>query len=209
MAYKVDHEYDYLFKIVLIGDSGVGKSNILSRFTRNEFSLESKSTIGVEFATRTLQVGFVWKILISCNFPASSFSPPYSLKPRFLNVFSKLANLVSTVLSRSHNRQRKILRILASVSASDPGVGIALEELSASMLSKSLKPQSFQFMSQVILGQSHLYQLPVYRRIKVILWNAMLVLLLSTSTDCFSSMVQPFDPEGILRIAFWAHAFAF
>ncbi|XP_028961741.1 ras-related protein Rab11C-like [Malus domestica] len=55
MAYKVDHEYDYLFKIVLIGDSGVGKSNILLRFTRNEFSLESKSTIGVEFATRTLQ----------------------------------------------------------------------------------------------------------------------------------------------------------
>ncbi|XP_030530866.2 ras-related protein Rab2BV-like [Rhodamnia argentea] len=56
MAYKVDQEYDYLFKIVLIGDSGVGKSNILSRFTRNEFCLESKSTIGVEFATRTLQV---------------------------------------------------------------------------------------------------------------------------------------------------------
>ncbi|KAL6509517.1 Ras-related protein Rab2BV [Orobanche gracilis] len=56
MAYRVDHEYDYLFKIVLIGDSGVGKSNILSRFTRNEFCLESKSTIDVEFATRTLQV---------------------------------------------------------------------------------------------------------------------------------------------------------
>jgi len=56
MAYKVDQEYDCLFKIVLIGDSGVGKSNILSRFTRNEFCLESKSTIGVEFATRTLQV---------------------------------------------------------------------------------------------------------------------------------------------------------
>ena len=49
-------EYDYLFKVVLIGDSGVGKSNLLSRFTRNEFSLESKSTIGVEFATRSLQV---------------------------------------------------------------------------------------------------------------------------------------------------------
>ncbi|KAH7294666.1 hypothetical protein KP509_27G012200 [Ceratopteris richardii] len=49
-------EYDYLFKVVLIGDSGVGKSNLLSRFTRNEFHLESKSTIGVEFATRTIQV---------------------------------------------------------------------------------------------------------------------------------------------------------
>ena len=51
-----DDEYDYLFKVVLIGDSGVGKSNLLSRFTRNEFNLESKSTIGVEFATRSIVV---------------------------------------------------------------------------------------------------------------------------------------------------------
>ncbi|KAF3333257.1 GTP-binding protein [Carex littledalei] len=42
--------------VVLIGDSGVGKSNLLSRFTRNEFNLKSKSTIGVEFATRSLTV---------------------------------------------------------------------------------------------------------------------------------------------------------
>uniref|UniRef100_A0A8C2X4G5 Ras-related protein Rab-25 n=1 Tax=Cyclopterus lumpus TaxID=8103 RepID=A0A8C2X4G5_CYCLU len=46
----------FLFPVVLIGDSGVGKSNLLSRFTRNEFNLESKSTIGVEFATRSIQV---------------------------------------------------------------------------------------------------------------------------------------------------------
>ena len=50
------YDYDYLFKIVLIGDSGVGKSNLLSRFTTNEFNIESKSTIGVEFATRTIEV---------------------------------------------------------------------------------------------------------------------------------------------------------
>ncbi len=50
-----DDSYDYLFKTVLIGDSGVGKSNLLSRFTRDEFNLESKSTIGVEFASRTVQ----------------------------------------------------------------------------------------------------------------------------------------------------------
>ncbi|KAJ8471131.1 hypothetical protein OPV22_025474 [Ensete ventricosum] len=56
MAYRADEEYDYLFKVVLIGDSGVGKSNLLSRFARNEFSIESKSTIGVEFATRTVHV---------------------------------------------------------------------------------------------------------------------------------------------------------
>lgn len=48
-------DYDFLFKIVLIGDSGVGKSNLLSRFTRNKFHLESKSTIGVEFATKSIE----------------------------------------------------------------------------------------------------------------------------------------------------------
>lgn len=51
-----DEEYDFLYKLVLIGDSGVGKSNILSRFTTNEFNLESKSTIGVEFATKSLEI---------------------------------------------------------------------------------------------------------------------------------------------------------
>ncbi|KAI8008105.1 Ras-related protein YPT3 [Camellia lanceoleosa] len=55
-GYRAEDEYDYLFKLVLIGDSGVGKSNLLSRFTRNEFNLESKSTIGVEFATKSLNI---------------------------------------------------------------------------------------------------------------------------------------------------------
>nr|GLL45491.1 ras-related protein YPT3 [Ipomoea trifida] len=56
-GYRADDEYDFLFKLVLIGDSGVGKSNLLSRFTKNEFNLESKSTIGVEFATKSLNIG--------------------------------------------------------------------------------------------------------------------------------------------------------
>jgi GTPase SAR1 family protein len=43
-------------QVVLVGDSGVGKTNILSRFTRNEFSASSKPTIGVEFATKTLHM---------------------------------------------------------------------------------------------------------------------------------------------------------
>ncbi|CAD8092553.1 unnamed protein product [Paramecium sonneborni] len=55
MSRSNDEDYDYLFKIVLIGDSGVGKTNILKRFINNEFQLESKPTIGVEFATKTIQ----------------------------------------------------------------------------------------------------------------------------------------------------------
>jgi small GTP-binding protein len=49
-------EPDFLIKIVLIGDSGVGKTNLLARFSRDQFRIDSKSTIGVEFATKTLEV---------------------------------------------------------------------------------------------------------------------------------------------------------
>ncbi|KAK1388493.1 Ras-related protein RABA3 [Heracleum sosnowskyi] len=47
---------DYVYKVVVIGDSAVGKSQILSRFTKNDFCLDSKSTIGVEFQTRTVTI---------------------------------------------------------------------------------------------------------------------------------------------------------
>lgn len=51
-----NQKIDYVFKVVLIGDSAVGKSQMLNRFARNEFTLDSKATIGVEFQTRTIVV---------------------------------------------------------------------------------------------------------------------------------------------------------
>ncbi|KAG0483806.1 hypothetical protein HPP92_011890 [Vanilla planifolia] len=51
-----EHSQDYLFKIVLVGDSAVGKSNLLARFARDEFYASSKSTIGVEFQTQKLVI---------------------------------------------------------------------------------------------------------------------------------------------------------
>ncbi|PIN20942.1 GTPase Rab11/YPT3, small G protein superfamily [Handroanthus impetiginosus] len=47
---------EYLFKIVVIGDSAVGKSNLLSRFARDEFDHNSKATIGVEFQTQVVEL---------------------------------------------------------------------------------------------------------------------------------------------------------
>lgn len=49
-------QFDYLFKIVMIGDSGVGKTNLLSRFVDNSFNMDSKPTIGVQFATKTTNI---------------------------------------------------------------------------------------------------------------------------------------------------------
>jgi len=49
-------DYDFIFKIVVLGDSGVGKTNLVSRFTKDEFRTDSKATIGVEFATKNVKM---------------------------------------------------------------------------------------------------------------------------------------------------------
>ena len=49
-------ESNYLYKVVLIGDWSVGKTNILSRYTRGEFLLGSPATIGVQFSTKCLDI---------------------------------------------------------------------------------------------------------------------------------------------------------
>ncbi len=51
-----DDQVDYLLKIVMVGDTSVGKSNLLSRYVLNEFCENSKSTIGVDFVTKDLLI---------------------------------------------------------------------------------------------------------------------------------------------------------
>ena len=48
--------YDMIFKIVLIGDTSVGKTNILSKYLTNEFDPDSKATVGVEFGTKDFKI---------------------------------------------------------------------------------------------------------------------------------------------------------
>jgi Ras-related protein Rab-11A len=42
-----EKEWDYMFKVILVGRSGVGKSNILLRYTRNQFNMNHNSSSGV------------------------------------------------------------------------------------------------------------------------------------------------------------------
>ena len=49
-------DYDHLFKLVLIGDSGVGKSCLLLRFADDQYTDSYISTIGVDFRFRTVTI---------------------------------------------------------------------------------------------------------------------------------------------------------
>ena len=47
---------DYKIKIIVVGDSGVGKTNLINRFASDKFDINSKATIGVEFVYKTLKI---------------------------------------------------------------------------------------------------------------------------------------------------------
>lgn len=53
---KKKKDFDYSVKVVIIGDSGVGKTNILIRFCENQFKTNYTSTIGLDFKIKVIPV---------------------------------------------------------------------------------------------------------------------------------------------------------
>lgn len=51
-----EENYDFIFKYVLIGDSSVGKTNIMSKYLKGEFHHDSKATVGVEFGGKKMEI---------------------------------------------------------------------------------------------------------------------------------------------------------
>jgi len=55
-AKRNEERYDYMVKLVIIGDSAVGKTNILLRFVNDEYKINHVTTIGVDFKVKILPV---------------------------------------------------------------------------------------------------------------------------------------------------------
>ncbi|XP_056851293.1 LOW QUALITY PROTEIN: ras-related protein RABG3a [Raphanus sativus] len=46
-----------LLKVIVLGDSGVGKTSLMNQYVHNKFSQQYKATIGADFVTKELQIG--------------------------------------------------------------------------------------------------------------------------------------------------------
>ena len=52
----MNQEYDYLFKVLLLGDSGAGKSSLILRYTDDTFNSSLVSSIGVDFKVKKKEI---------------------------------------------------------------------------------------------------------------------------------------------------------
>jgi GTPase SAR1 family protein len=126
-------EIDYVFKVVVVGDSAVGKTQLLGRFAKDEFFLDSKSTIGVEFQTRTLTLhrkrvkAQIWDTAGQERYVHLPSPAGHVRRPRrrahllcaYLSLFKYIVSFSSTVSSRfpsellalaaASNQQRSII----------------------------------------------------------------------------------------------------
>ena len=88
MNTRHDEDYNFVFKIILLGDSNVGKTHLLSRYIKGQLPRSKYPTIGVEFATKPvpLKTGGTVRVQIwdtgKSEFPEPSFSLSLQLARR-------------------------------------------------------------------------------------------------------------------------------
>ena len=59
MAVLSEESYDFIFKIVVIGDKSVGKSSLIRRFREDKFDTHLPGTIGVDFQIKDIEINDV------------------------------------------------------------------------------------------------------------------------------------------------------
>ena len=107
--------YDYLFKLLLIGDSGVGKTCLLFRFADNTFNSTFISTIGIDFKIQTLEIdGKRIKVSTkseemqfltpSMPWPLTKFNNSDELKPLTLIVAPSVGHSRAGAIPYNYNR---------------------------------------------------------------------------------------------------------
>jgi small GTP-binding protein len=128
-----------VFKTVLIGEGGVGKTSLAVRYTEDRFDQQMKMTIGVNFATKTLNAGgkkitlLLWDLggqprfqdVISDYFKGSKLAIAVYEVNRTFTLF-RLENWISRL--RSSVPSCSIFLVGNKIDERTPGMGVSLEE---------------------------------------------------------------------------------
>ncbi|KAJ9112897.1 hypothetical protein QFC19_000452 [Naganishia cerealis] len=87
--------YDYLFKVIVVGESGTGKSCLMHHFIHDTFKENSLHTIGVEFNSKVVRIGDK-----SVKLQVRSSSPPSTIPLRYTTFINSepLTNSLTTPL---------------------------------------------------------------------------------------------------------------
>ena len=108
MIFTLNPEYDYLFDLRLIGDSGVGKTGLLLRFADNIFTETLQSTIGIDYKTRTIELdGKVIRLQIWDSAGQERFM---KISPNFLRPAHGIIVVYDVTNQESFDNVRKWLR---------------------------------------------------------------------------------------------------
>lgn len=92
LSTSYDETFDYLFKIVLIGDCGTGKTCVVQRFKTGQYEERHGNTIGVDFSMKTVNIDGK-KIKVS-HFECGNYNTPIPLIKYYYSHISQLDGII-------------------------------------------------------------------------------------------------------------------
>jgi small GTP-binding protein len=137
---SVPKNYEYLFKVALIGDSGCGKTSILLRFSEDQFKNDTSSTIGVDFKIVSVSIGEekyakmqIWDTCGSERFKSLTMSFIKSC-PAFLLIFDitkhkTFKNIENWIEIINENIDSKLICLVGNKSDLDSERQVTYEEI--------------------------------------------------------------------------------
>lgn len=146
MSYEPSQEYKYLLKILVLGEQGVGKTQLLNRWIHGQFAAVSPNTIGVEFATNTINTD-------AGRVKFQIWDTPGDLHERaMIKSYMRGASIIFIVISADTSKLQKKdqieawLKLIAEIDIKVSNIKIAIIETKSDL--PNVVPLSIEDLSQ-------------------------------------------------------------
>uniref|UniRef100_A0A8B9H387 RAB14, member RAS onco family n=1 Tax=Astyanax mexicanus TaxID=7994 RepID=A0A8B9H387_ASTMX len=146
------YNYSYIFKYIIIGDMGVGKSCLLHQFTEKKFMADCPHTIGVEFGTRIIEVNGqkiklqIWDTAGQERFRARDVT--YEEAKQFAEENGEIVILLVSVSSRGENVEDAFLEAAKKIYQNIQDGSLDLNAAESGVQHKPSAPQGGRLTSE-------------------------------------------------------------